>query len=62
MKGIYKAVEVSSPGRLRVVERSVPEPERVKFGFAWKHAESVTPIRHGHWHLSGSHSAARSWA
>src|SRR5260221_10303578 len=26
MKGIYKAVEVSSPGRLRVVERSVPEP------------------------------------
>jgi len=39
MKGIYKAVEVSSPGRLRVVERSVPEPGAGQFGFAWKHAE-----------------------
>ncbi len=26
MKGIYKAVEVYEPGRLRVVERQVPEP------------------------------------
>lgn len=26
MKGTYKAVEVSSPGTLRVVERQVPEP------------------------------------
>src|SRR5713226_684007 len=26
MKGTYKAVEVSAPGKLRVVERSVPEP------------------------------------
>src|SRR5467141_3682122 len=26
MKGTYKAVEVSAPGNLRVVERSIPEP------------------------------------
>ena len=26
MKGTYKAVEVSAPGNLRVVERSVPDP------------------------------------
>jgi len=26
MKSTYKAVEVSAPGILRVVERSVPEP------------------------------------
>ena len=26
MKGTYKAVEVSAPGNLRVVERSIPDP------------------------------------
>src|SRR5712671_7050219 len=26
MKGTYKAVEVSAPGNLRVVERTIPEP------------------------------------
>jgi len=45
MKGIYKAVEVSSPGRpSRGGTLSSLNLERVKFGFAWKHANLSTPM------------------
>ena len=42
MADTYKAVEVSAPGVLRVVERSVSEPGRVRSRSEWKPAESVT--------------------
>jgi hypothetical protein len=45
MKGAYKAAEVSAPGALRIVERSVSEPKPIRFGFGWRRAESVTPAR-----------------
>ena len=45
MTGTYRAVEVSAPGTLRVVERALVEPGKVSCGFGWTHAESVTPMR-----------------
>jgi len=44
MAGTYKAVEVSTPGKLRVVERPVSEPGAGQVRIRVKHAESVTPI------------------
>jgi hypothetical protein len=44
VKDTYKAVEVSTPGELRVVNGKSPSPELVRSGFGWKLAESVTPM------------------
>jgi hypothetical protein len=44
MKSTYKAVEVSAPGGLRVVERSVTDLDPVRFGFGLKYAEFATPM------------------
>ena len=36
MQKTYKAVEVSEPGVLRVVERPCLSPDQVRFAFAWE--------------------------
>jgi D-arabinose 1-dehydrogenase-like Zn-dependent alcohol dehydrogenase len=63
MKSTYKALEVSAPGMLQVVERPVSEPGagqvriRVEVcGICHTDAATVTGI------LPGFESAARSWA
>ena len=45
MKHTYKAMEVSKPDHLHLLERPILEPGTVRFGFGWKHAESVTAMR-----------------
>ncbi len=51
MKHTYKAMEVSTPDNLHLLERNDPflSLERVRFGFGWKHAESVTAMRPRLW-------------
>jgi hypothetical protein len=44
MTSTYKAVEVSAPGTLRIVERPSLSLERGRSGFGWKHVESATPM------------------
>ena len=63
MKSTYKALEVSAPGNLRLVERSVPElgagQVRIRVeACGICHTDAAT----GHGQPPGSDSAARSWA
>jgi hypothetical protein len=44
MNGTYKAVEVSTPGVLRVVERPISKPALVRSDCASKHVAFVIPI------------------
>jgi hypothetical protein len=44
MNGTYKAVEVSTPGILRVVERPISKPASGQFASASKHVAFVIPI------------------
>ena len=49
MKQTYKAMGVSTPDDLHLLERPILEPGTVRFGFGWKHAESVTAMRPRLW-------------
>jgi len=63
MRDTYKAVEVSAPGVLRVVERPVSEPGagqvRIRVEACWNLSHRC---RHGHRDLPRSEAAPRSWA
>jgi len=66
MTGTYKAVEVSAPGTLRIVERPISEPGAGQVRIRVEAGGSVRNLSHrcvhGHRHLPGADSAARSWA
>lgn len=63
MKDTYKAVEVSAPGVLRVVERQVAEPGAGQVRIRVEacgvcHSDAAN----GYGHVPGSGSSTRSWA